>query len=65
MKTKDKYYTQNLFFGNYFCIIEKYRLAFVAISKNAVTSLKNIAIWSKKGFMLGIKIIPCTHRIES
>lgn len=51
MKTKDKYYTQNLFFGNYFCIIEKYRLAFVAISKNAVTSLKNIAIWSKEGFI--------------
>ena len=51
MQTPHQYDTQDLFFGNYFCIIEKYRLAFVAISKNAVTTLKNIVIWSKEGFI--------------
>lgn len=35
--------------GNYFCIIEKYRTAFVVISKNAVTTLKNIAVYAKLG----------------
>ena len=37
----------SFFFGNYYCLIEKYNLAFVAIAKNGVTHLKNIAIHSK------------------
>lgn len=43
--------TSSPFMGNYFCIIEKYKLAFVVISKNAVTTLKNIAIYNKFGFV--------------
>lgn len=35
--------------GNYFCLIREYRLAFVAISKNAVTYLKNLAIYTSTG----------------
>lgn len=37
------------FMGNYFCEIAHYNAAFVAISKNAVTYLKNIAIYTKTG----------------
>lgn len=37
------------FFQNYFCLIEKHKVAFVCISKNASTYLKNIAIYTKEG----------------
>lgn len=37
------------FFQNYFCLIEKHKAAFVCISKNASTYLKNIAIYAKEG----------------
>lgn len=37
------------FFQNHFCLIEKYKTAFVCISKNASTYLKNIAIYAKEG----------------
>lgn len=39
------------FFQNYFCLIEKYQVAFVCISKNASTYLKNISIYTKEGDM--------------
>lgn len=39
----------NPFFQNYFCLIEKHETAFVCISKNASTYLKNIAIYAKEG----------------
>lgn len=39
--------THNLFFGNYFCLMKNYQAAFVAISKNAVTTLKNTVIHSE------------------
>ena len=32
------------FLDNYFCLMEKYNMAFVAIAKNAMTYLKNLAI---------------------
>lgn len=38
------------FLDNYFCLIEEYDMAFVAIAKNAVTHLKNIVVSSKYGF---------------
>lgn len=38
------------FLDNYFCLIEEYNMAFVAIAKNAVTHLKNIVVSSKYGF---------------
>lgn len=41
----------SLFMGNYFCRIEKYRMAFVTISKNGVTFLKNLAIYHKYGIL--------------
>lgn len=37
------------FMGNYFCEIANCNAAFVVISKNAVTYLKNIAIYAKTG----------------
>ena len=40
------------FLGNYFCEIENYNLAFVAISKNAVTYLRSIAIYAKTGYII-------------
>lgn len=39
------------FMANYFCIMEKYQAAFIAISKNAVTYLKNIVIYSKENMI--------------
>lgn len=41
----------SLFFGNYFCYIEKHDMAFVTISKNGVTFLKNVAIFDKYGYI--------------
>ncbi|WP_455592710.1 sulfotransferase family 2 domain-containing protein [Bacteroides sp.] len=49
MKTDVPFEPYSPFLQNYFCIIEKYRVAFVVISKNAVTTLKNIAIYAKLG----------------
>lgn len=49
MKTNVSLELSSPFMQNYFCIIEKYRVAFVVISKNAVTTLKNIAIYAKLG----------------
>lgn len=40
------------FMGNYFCLIENYNLAFVAIAKNAVTYLKGVAISAKTGYII-------------
>lgn len=40
------------FLGNYFCEIENYNLAFVAISKNAVTYLRSLAIYAKTGYII-------------
>lgn len=37
------------FSQNNYCIIEKYNMAFVVISKNGVTHLKNIAMYHKTG----------------
>lgn len=37
----------DVFFGNYFCLMKNYQAAFVAISKNAVTTLKNTVIYSE------------------
>lgn len=39
------------FVGNYFCYIEKHDMAFVVISKNGVTFLKNVAIFEKCGYI--------------
>ena len=39
------------FMGNYFCLIRKHKLAFVAISKNAVTYLKNLAVYMETGVL--------------
>ena len=50
MKIPSDYPLRSPFFENYFCIMEKYNLAFVAISKNGVTHLKNILIYSHFGF---------------
>ncbi|WP_288733123.1 glycosyltransferase [uncultured Parabacteroides sp.] len=41
---------RSLFMGNNFCLIEKYNMAFVAISKNAITHLKNVLLSSVYGF---------------
>lgn len=49
MKTDMPFEPYSPFIQNYFCIIEKYRAAFVVIAKNAVTTLKNIAIYAKLG----------------
>ena len=49
MNTNVPFELSSPFMQNYFCIIEKYRTAFVMISKNAVTTLKNIAIYAKLG----------------
>lgn len=38
------------FWSNYFCLIEKYNIAFIAISKNASTELKKILLYSIYGF---------------
>lgn len=38
--------------GNYFCEIDNYNVAFVAISKNAVTYLRSIAIYAKTGYII-------------
>lgn len=43
------------FMGNYFCEIAHCNAAFVAISKNAVTYLKNIAIYTKTGYIAADK----------
>lgn len=40
------------FMSNYFCLIENYNLAFVAIAKNAVTYLKGVAISAKTGYTI-------------
>jgi len=37
------------FFGNYFCLIPNTNLAFVVISKNAVTFLKKVAYYNSTG----------------
>lgn len=37
------------FFQNFFCLMEEYQAAFVCISKNASTYLKNIAIYVREG----------------
>lgn len=49
MKTEISFEPYSPFLQNYFCIIEKYQAAFVVVSKNAVTTLKNIAIYAKLG----------------
>lgn len=51
MNTNVPFELSSPFMQNYFCIIEKYRTAFVMISKNAVTTLKNIAIYAKLGII--------------
>lgn len=38
--------------GNYFCLIDQPRLAFVAVAKNGVTYLKKHAIYSRTGLIL-------------
>ncbi len=40
------------YFGNFFCLIPKTDLAFVAISKNAVTFLKKVAVVHQTGVWL-------------
>lgn len=42
----------SLFLAKYFCEIDNYNLAFVAISKNAITYLQSIAIYAKTGYIL-------------
>lgn len=49
MKTNIVFEPHSPFMQNYFCIIEEYRTAFVVLAKNAVTTLKNIAIYAKEG----------------
>lgn len=44
------------FMGNYFCEIAHCNAAFVAISKNAVTYLKNIAIYTNTGVITTSKM---------
>lgn len=39
------------FMGNHFCLIRRYKLAFVAIAKNAVTYLKNLAVYTNTGVL--------------
>lgn len=51
MNTNVPFEPSSPFMQNYFCIIEKYRTAFVVIAKNAVTTLKNIAIYAKLGII--------------
>lgn len=51
MNTNVPFEPSSPFMQNYFCIIEKYRAAFVVIAKNAVTTLKNIAIYAKLGII--------------
>lgn len=59
MNTNVPFEPSSPFMQNYFCIIEKYRAAFVMISKNAVTTLKNIAIYAKLGIIPDNEIV--TH----
>lgn len=40
------------YLGKYFCEIDNYNLAFVAISKNAITYLQSLAIYSKTGYIM-------------
>ena len=40
------------YLGNFFCEIDNYNLAFVAISKNAITYLQSIAIYAKTGYIM-------------
>lgn len=49
MKSNTVFNPFSPFMQNYFCIMEEYRAAFVVISKNAVTTLKNITIYAKEG----------------
>ncbi|QUR44519.1 sulfotransferase family protein [Bacteroides xylanisolvens] len=43
---------QSPYLGNFFCEIDNYNLAFVAISKNAITNLLSIAIYAKTGYIM-------------
>lgn len=40
------------YLGKYFCEIDNYNLAFVAISKNAITYLQSLAIYAKTGYIM-------------
>lgn len=54
METYQDFYPSP-FMGNYFCEIAHCKAAFVVISKNAVTYLKNIAIYTKTGVVATAK----------
>lgn len=49
MKLSQSQKAATKFMINYFCLIEKYNMAFVLISKNGVTHLKNVAIYTRTG----------------
>lgn len=44
MRIPENHIVTSPFMGNYFCLIDKYDMAFIAIAKNGMTFLKNIAI---------------------
>lgn len=50
MKIPSNVPVKSNFIGNYFCLMEKYNMAFVAISKNGITHLKNVLLSSVYGF---------------
>lgn len=50
MKPSLSVQTRSPFLANYFCLIEKYNLAFVIIAKNASSHLKNLLAYSLYGF---------------
>lgn len=59
-QAKSNQVNRNLFMGNYFCIMEEYQAAFVTVSKNAVTYLKKIVVYSKEN-TLPISETPHTY----
>ncbi|WP_418543246.1 sulfotransferase family 2 domain-containing protein [Parabacteroides goldsteinii] len=50
MKIPSDVPAKSFFFGNYFCLLDRYKIAFVAISKNGVTHLKNLVVYSQTGY---------------
>lgn len=50
MKIPSDVPVRSFFMRNYFCLMEEYNMAFVAISKNAITHLKNVLLSYVYGF---------------
>lgn len=61
MKVLPQQVVASPFMGNYFCLIDHPSMAFVAIAKNGMTFLKNVAINAREGIVP--KDEDSTHRI--